>query len=84
MVIWISPPDSSKFPQWVKDEIDHVISDTNQRHGFYTFQSRRYTRYVAGTTGSDGVHYNDAAAAMWAAPVIRMLDAAFTKHRIKN
>lgn len=84
MVIWITPPDSSKFPQWVEDEMDHLISATNQRHGYYTFQSRRFTRYVPGKTGSDGVHYNDAGAALWAAPVIRMLDAAFTKNRIKN
>jgi hypothetical protein len=68
----------------VEDEIDHLISATNQRHGYYTFQSRRFTRYVPGKTGGDGVHYNDAGAALWAAPVIRMLDAAFTKNRIKN
>jgi lysophospholipase L1-like esterase len=84
MVIWITPPDSSRFPQWVEDESDKVISATNRRHGYYTFQSRRFTKYVPGTTGSDGVHYNDAGAAQWAAPVIRMLDAAFTKNRIKN
>jgi len=84
MVIWITPPDSSKFPKWVQDEVEHLISSTNQRHGFYTFQSRRFTHYTPGTTGSDGVHYNSAAAAAWAAPVIRMLDAAFTKFRVKN
>ncbi len=84
MVIWITPPDSSKFPKWVEDEVDHLITSTNQRYGFYTFLSRRYTHYVAGKTGSDGVHYNDAAAASWAAPVIRMLDTTFTRHRVKN
>ena len=84
MVIWITPPDSSKFPQWVEDEIERLISTTNKRHGYYTFQSRRFTHYVPGKTGSDGVHYNDAGAAIWAAPVIRMLNAAFTKNGVKN
>ena len=84
MVIWISPPDSSKFPTWVKDEVDHLIVNTNQHYGFYTFQSRRYTHYTVGKTGSDGVHYNEAAAALWAAPVIRKLDDTFTKYRVKN
>lgn len=83
MVIWITPPDSSKFPKWVQDEVEHLISSTNQRHGFYTFQSRHFTHYTP-ASGSDGVHYNSAAAAAWAAPVIRMLDAAFTKFRVKN
>ena len=84
MVIWITPPDSSKYPKCVEDEVDRLISSTNQRHGFFTFPSRRYTSYTAGVTGSDGVHYNDAGAALWAAPVIRMLDAAFDKYRVKN
>jgi len=83
MIIWIAPPDSSKFPKWVQDEVEYLISSTNQRHGFYTFQSRKFTRYTP-ASGSDGVHYNSAAAAAWAAPVIRMLDSAFTKHRVKN
>lgn len=84
MIIWIAPPDSSKFPKWVQDEVERLISGTNQRHGFYTFQSRRFTHYTPGTSGSDGIHYNSAAAAAWAAPVLRMLDSAFTKHRVKN
>jgi hypothetical protein len=84
MVMWITPPDSSRFPQWVEDEIDRLISNTNKRHGYYTFQSRRFTRYVPGKTGSDGVHYNNAGAAIWAAPVIRMLNAAFAKNGVKN
>ena len=83
MIIWIAPPDSSRFPKWVQDEVEYLISSTNQRHGFYTFQSRKFTHYTP-ACGSDGVHYNTAAAAAWAAPVIRMLDSAFTKHRVKN
>jgi len=83
MVIWIAPPDSSKFPKWVQDEVEYLISSTNQKRGFYTFQSRKFTHYTP-ASGSDGVHYNTAAANAWAAPVIRMLDSAFTKHRVKN
>ncbi|MEI7955225.1 MAG: SGNH/GDSL hydrolase family protein [Verrucomicrobiota bacterium] len=83
MVIWIAPPDSSKFPKWVQDEVENLISSTNRKRGFYTFQSRKFTHYTP-ACGSDGVHYNTAAATAWAAPVIRMLDSAFTKHRVKN
>ena len=78
MVVWITPPDSSKFPKWVEDEVDHLIISTNRRHTFGSIVSRSFTHYVPGVTGSDGVHYNDAAAAAWAAPVIRKLDATFT------
>jgi len=84
MVIWITPPDSSKFPKWVEDDVDNLILSTNHRHGFLSFVSRKYTHYTLGKTGSDGVHYNEAAAALWSAPVIRMLDYIFTKCRIKK
>lgn len=84
MVVWITPPDSSKFPKWVEDEVDHLIITTNRRHTFGSIVSRGFTRYIPGVSGSDGVHYNDAAAAAWAAPVIRRLDASFTKYRVKN
>ena len=84
MVIWIAPPDASKFPNWVKDEIDNLILRTDYKHGFVTFLSRRHTHYTVGKTGSDGVHYNDAAATLWSDQVIRMLDYYFTRYNFKR
>lgn len=84
MVVWVTPPDSSKFPKWVEDEVDNLIITTNRRHSFGSIVSRGFTRYTPGVTGSDGVHYNDAGAAPWAAQVIRRLNASFTKYQVKN
>jgi hypothetical protein len=84
MIVWITPPDSSKFPKWVQDQVDYLIVSTNRRHSYGNIVSRSYTHYVPGVTGSDGVHYNEAAAAVWSAQVIRRLNASFTKYQVKN
>ena len=84
MVVWVTPPDSSKFPKWVQDAVDNLIISTNRRHSFGSIVSRGFTHYIPGVTGSDGVHYNDAGAAPWAAQVIRRLNASFTKYQVRN
>jgi len=84
MVVWITPPDSSKFPKWVMDAVDNLITSTNRRHSFGTIYSRAITHYVPGKTGSDGVHYNDAGAGPWADQIIRRLNSSFTKYQVKN
>ncbi|MEI6072627.1 MAG: SGNH/GDSL hydrolase family protein [Verrucomicrobiae bacterium] len=69
-IVWILPPDSSKYPAAVKDEVDRWISECAKELGFQTINSRRITgRYLQGKTGNDGVHYNDAEGAKWAKSV---------------
>lgn len=81
MVIWITPPDSSKFPAWVEEEVTKIIYANNRKHHYGTIVSK--TNYINGTTGSDGVHYNDAGAALWIAPILPQLDRHFTKYGVK-
>jgi hypothetical protein len=65
-VYWVSPPDSSRFSDKIERTIDALITINNKKHGFHTFISSKYTRYISGETGSDGVHYNRAAGTAWA------------------
>lgn len=65
-VYWVTPPDSSRFSDKIERTVDQLIATNNKKHGFHTFYSRRYTRYTKGQTGSDGVHYGNAAGAAWA------------------
>jgi hypothetical protein len=81
MVIWITPPDSTKFPAWVEQEMNRIITINNRKHHYGTIFSK--TTYVNGTTGSDGVHYNDAGAALWITPILPQLDRLFTKYGVK-
>jgi len=75
-IVWVLPPDSSKFPVQVKDAVDIWINECAKEMGFQTIFSRRITgKYAPGKSGSDGVHYNDAEAARWANIVIWMLYA---------
>jgi hypothetical protein len=81
MVIWITPPDSTKFPDWVEQEVNRIIAANNSKHGYGTFFSQ--TRYIPGETGSDGVHYNEKGAEIWSTPIIQKINKAFTRYRIK-
>ncbi|MGA0846017.1 MAG: SGNH/GDSL hydrolase family protein [Luteolibacter sp.] len=73
-VVWITPPDSTKFSSRIEKMVDAMILDSASRHGIYVIQSSKYTRYVNGKTGSDGVHYQTEAARAWAGQVIRRLN----------
>lgn len=69
-VIWILPPDSSRFGSSIQTAISKTIRRVAERHNFTTIDSRRMTRYVNGKTGGDGVHYSSEPARQWAAQVI--------------
>lgn len=69
-VIWILPPDSSRFDSSIQSAISKTIRKVAERHNFSTIDSRKMTRYVNGKTGGDGVHYSSEPALQWAAQVI--------------
>ena len=71
-MIWIGPPDSSRFSK-VQNRIYRLIQQSVPR-GDPVIDSRRFTRYVLGKTGGDGVHYNRESGEAWARPVIASID----------
>lgn len=73
-IVWILPPDSSRYSSRIKDAVDRWITDCAKELNFKTINTRGFTdRYVKGKTGSDGVHLNESAGAQWAAGVIKRL-----------
>jgi lysophospholipase L1-like esterase len=74
-IIWITPPDSSRYSKAVQTRVTNLIKTASQRHSFEIIDSSRLTHYVRGHSGSDGVHYNSAAAREWANRVNRELDS---------
>jgi hypothetical protein len=73
-IIWITPPDSSRYSRAVKLTVANLIKTAAQRDSFATIDSNSMTHYVAGRSGTDGVHYNDHEAKQWAYRVMRELD----------
>jgi hypothetical protein len=71
-LIWIGPPDSSRFSK-VQNRIYRLIQQSVRR-GDPVIDSRRFTRYVLGRTGGDGIHYNRESGEAWAKPVIASID----------
>jgi hypothetical protein len=71
-MIWIGPPDSWRFSK-VQNRIYRLIQQSVRR-GDPVIDSRRFTRYVLGKTGGDGVHYNRESGEAWARPVIANID----------
>jgi hypothetical protein len=71
-LIWIGPPDSSRFSK-VQNRIYRLIQQTVW-HGDPVIDSRRFTRYVLGKTGGDGIHYNSESGEAWARPVNASID----------
>lgn len=76
-IIWIVPPDSARFRS-VQGRICRLIKQ-HQVRGEAIIDSRRYTRYVVGKTGGDGVHYRAEAAGQWAKAIIGQLDSILPK-----
>ena len=73
-IVWILPPDSSRYSSRIKDAVDRWITDCAKELNFKTINTRGFTdRYVKGKSGSDGVHLNETAGAQWAAGVIKRL-----------
>jgi len=73
-IIWICPPDSSKFSGRVQRTVEGLIKDAARKYSFDTVSSRSMTHYVMGKSGGDGVHYNSEASEAWASLVERDLD----------
>ncbi|MGC2625201.1 MAG: hypothetical protein WA269_00065 [Candidatus Udaeobacter sp.] len=71
-MIWIGPPDSSRFSK-VQNRIYRLIQQSVLR-GDPMIDSRRFTRYLVGKTGGDGIHYNRESGEAWARHVIASLD----------
>ncbi len=71
-MIWIGPPDSSRFSK-IQNRIYRLIEQSVQR-GDPVIDSRRFTRYLVGKTGGDGVHYNRESGEEWARRVIVSID----------
>jgi hypothetical protein len=71
-MIWIGPPDSSRFSK-VQNRIYQLIQQSVPR-GDPVIDSRRFTRYVLGKTGGDGIHYNRESGEAWAKPVNTSID----------
>jgi hypothetical protein len=66
-IIWILPPESSRYTVKTKDSVERWILRSATEQGFEATRSREMTGpYVAGKTGSDGVHYSKEAAKSWA------------------
>ena len=73
-VVWITPPDCAKFPKWITNAVEDLIEKTCSRYRFEVIDSRRYTHYVNGVTGGDGIHYSTEPAYQWATRVIGKLN----------
>lgn len=73
-IIWITPPDSSRYSKTVEMRVNRLILAAAERHSFQIIDSSQMTHYVPGRSGGDGVHYNSAAAKEWANQVTRQLD----------
>ncbi len=67
-IIWIAPPDHSRYSNVVKIKVANLIDATGKAFKFKTINSRLYTDYVRGT-GPDGVHYGSKASLAWALKV---------------
>jgi hypothetical protein len=73
-IIWITPPDSSRYSNEVKRSVRDLIKCAAQKYSFQMIDSGSMTHYVPGRSGGDGVHYNSEEAKQWASLVTRELD----------
>jgi hypothetical protein len=55
------------------------MSASARRDGFQLVDSREVTRYVVGTTGGDGIHYNSEAWESWARRIQDDLDSKLSR-----
>lgn len=74
-IVWILPPDSSKYPTATKQAVDTWIEQALRESGCTSpIRSRSLTApYRKGITGPDGVHYKKDAAESWAHKVYSKL-----------
>jgi hypothetical protein len=72
-IIWITPPDSTRYSSSTERNVDQLIRTAARRYGYTVVNSANMTHYIAGRTGGDGVHYRNEDAYAWAANVGREL-----------
>lgn len=71
VIVWVMPPDSSKYPLRVHEAVERWIREESIPSRFRTIDSRLFTApYRDGKTGGDGVHYGDTAGRRWARRVM--------------
>lgn len=63
-LIWITPPDSSRFRS-VQATVTRVIREVAARRVFWVINSSSMITYVPGKSGGDGVHLAASAAEEW-------------------
>ncbi len=73
-VIWIAPPDSFALRK-VQGRVHRLLQEGAARDDYELIDSRRFTHYVPGKTGGDGVHYNKESLRAWAAKINAALDS---------
>lgn len=78
-IIWVTPPDASRFSGEVKQTVETLIEDAARKDDFQIIDSRKMTRYVRGKSGGDGVHYSSKEAKEWASKVTQELDRLVQK-----
>lgn len=76
-VIWILPPDTPHFSKTTQSAIADLITKVAKRHRFQVIDSKRFTRYVMGKTGTDGIHYSGESSLIWATAVIKEMNKLF-------
>jgi len=68
-IIWVGPPDSSKFRGKVQESVCEEIQTICKAKGVQYIPSSTFTSY----SGSDGVHYTTKGAVAWADKVIERI-----------
>jgi hypothetical protein len=80
-VIWIGPPDSSRFTARKQDGTYSLI-ERGVGRSFVINSRPRVTHYEPGKTGPDGIHYNRESATAWAHKVIAKIDEILTREKL--
>lgn len=80
-MVWIMPPDSSHFSPRVESAAAHIIEEAASGKRVDLIDSRRFTHYVAGKTGGDGIHYNSESSQAWAHKVTAELQSQLPEAR---
>lgn len=76
-ILWILPPDASRYPKSTKDFVASTLEKSARELGFATVDSRALLgRYRPGVSGGDGVHLGEEAGRRWAREVAKRLPGA--------
>ena len=73
-IFWIPPPDSSRYSTATQQHVEELICKAAEKYHYVVVKNALpMTHYIAGHTGSDGVHYRKEDAYAWAEKVERFL-----------